>query len=89
MQTADVNGHPLQDERGAFSDRLIPPLGELVEELLVAVDGAGRTRGPEILLEKNRVTQRVIVTPRRCGRIGSRARPSFGLGARSLHGDFR
>ena len=71
MQPADVNGYPLQDECGAFSDRLIPPLGELVEELLVAVDGKGRTGGPEVLFEKNGVTQRVILTLRRCGRVGS------------------
>src|SRR5437868_4623473 len=66
MQTADVNGHPLQDECGAFSDRLISPLGELIEELLMAVDGTGRTRGPKVLLEKNGVAQRVILARRRC-----------------------
>ena len=53
MQTADVNGHPLQDESGAFSDGLIPPLGELIEKFLMTVNGTRRTGGPEILLEKN------------------------------------
>jgi len=58
MQPADVNGHSLQDECGAFSDRFISSLGQLIEELLVAVDGTGRTGRPEILFEKNGVTQR-------------------------------
>ena len=60
MQPANINGHSPQDECGTFSERLIPPRRELIEELLVAVDGTGRTRGPEILLEKNRVTQRLF-----------------------------
>jgi hypothetical protein len=43
----------------------------------VAVDGTGRAGGPEILLEKNGVTQRDILTPRRCGRALA---PAYGNG---------
>jgi hypothetical protein len=71
MQTADVNGHPLQDESGAFSDGLIPPLGELIEKFLVTVNGTRRTGGPEILLEQNGVIQRVILTLRRSGQAAN------------------
>ena len=84
MQPADVNGHSLQDECGAFSDRLMPPLGELVEKVLVAVDGTGRAGGPEILLEKNGVTQRVILTPRRCRRGWQPNEAQLCRGMRSL-----
>lgn len=63
MQAPDVNRHALQDEGGAFSHRLIPPLGKLVQELLVTEDGMGRARRSEILLEKNRLTQRLILAP--------------------------
>ena len=75
VQPADVNGHSLQQEGGALSDRLIPSLGELVEELLMAVNGTGRTGGPELWLERKGVTQGFILTPRRGGRVGSRTSP--------------
>src|SRR5438309_2048465 len=69
VQPADVNGHSLQQEGGALSDRLIPSLGELVEELLMAVNGTGRTCRPEFWLERNGVSQGLILTLRSGGRM--------------------
>ena len=62
MQPADINGHSLQQQCGALSDRFIPSLSELVEEFLMTVNGTGRTRSPELLLERNGVTQGLILT---------------------------
>jgi hypothetical protein len=62
MQPANIDGHPLQHECGALPDRLIPPFRKLIEELLMAIDRTGRAGGSELLLKKNGVIQRLILT---------------------------
>jgi hypothetical protein len=45
----------------------------------MAVNGTGRERGLELLLEKNRVSQGLILTLRRCGRLLAEQRPNLAL----------
>jgi hypothetical protein len=62
VQPADIDGHSLQHESSALPDGLISLLGELVEELLIAVNRTGRMRSPKLLLEENELTQRSILS---------------------------
>jgi hypothetical protein len=57
VQPADVHGHPLENECGTLPYRLIPPRCKLIEELLMARDGTGRTSRSELLLKENGVNQ--------------------------------
>jgi hypothetical protein len=57
VQPADVHGHPLQHECGALPHRFIPSRRQLIEELLMAIDGTGRASRSELLLKENGVNQ--------------------------------
>jgi hypothetical protein len=57
MQAANVHGHSLHQERGAFPDGLVPSRGQLIEERLMTIDGTRRASGPELLLEESGLSQ--------------------------------
>jgi hypothetical protein len=52
MQPRYVDGHSLQQKTSSLSHRFVAPQGELVEKLLMAVDGPRRPRCAKLVRKK-------------------------------------
>ena len=57
VEAADIHGHALEHEGGAFAGGLAAARGKFVEEFLMAVYRARGASCPEFMLEKNGRTQ--------------------------------
>jgi hypothetical protein len=63
MQPSDVDGHSLQQMSSSLPHRFIAAQGELVEKLLMAVDGSRRTRRAKLVRKKIGLAQAADYNP--------------------------
>jgi hypothetical protein len=62
METHDVDGHALEQQRCSFGNRVVAARGQLIEEFLMAIDGPRGPGSPEMVVEERVLANCLIVS---------------------------